>query len=217
MLHLLWTGCHAEQKFETLTVREPRAQTPFEPGPRSGPPGRPVREAQHSATEVEIGSLELIFDQAARAYEDAVRKRALWKLEHPDFQPPEEGQANLNASQEECRHLDKDVSHTELAVLHAVDSLQPHWDQTKKTLSRHYRDAKQGASRLMEELRYRETWEPSRAQQSTASYESVHALEQLLEAAYRRVGNRKSFPPAPCLLLTCSAFCFTLFMIAVSI
>lgn len=131
MLHLLWTRCHAERN----------ADCPLAPCTDSLPAWATIRASRPACSQGpalgngrDIRILELIFDQAARAYEDAVRKRALWKLEHPNFQPPEEGQANLNASEEDFKRLDEGVSHTENVVLLAVDSLRPYWDQTKENI-----------------------------------------------------------------------------------
>lgn len=182
-------------------VREPRAQNPFQAGQRRAPVSQPVL-AHDDSLKRSIALLELICDQAIKGYVDAVRKDALWRLEHPNFDPAKRPQVNLPEAQEYDQKAAA-VSYTKGLALVAVTNLQPYRIHFAKEISFYYKHARQQASRLDEELIYAPAWERDRERETRARYQAFRELQTLLEPFHVQASVSVPSYAAPYFRVTC--------------
>lgn len=125
-------------------------------------------------------------------YAEAMFELALSLSERPNFNP-QNGQSI--EAQEYARRKEL-VSEWAARLNQAVGNLPK--GRAEKLLSI-WKDAKQRAIRLEEELPYAELWDLSRAHQTTATYQAVCALQNILEPAYKHVRNCElSIQPHAC-------------------
>jgi hypothetical protein len=171
---------------EMLTVREPLAQNPFQPGRRSGPLGEGSHQSEPPADKV------LKLKQAAEAYENACREYALWELDQDAETPePTAGMSARDLDPQAARQHEgklKAVEHAKDMLISAARALKD-VPPEKSGLWDIFKAAKALATSMKQELRYATAWPESRVRWVQACYAAGLRLEKLSQGLWSKVST----------------------------